>query len=211
MFDEPKDAPETIEQPTQPAEQEPVLNGKGLPAQPPLPDNIRALREKIERDAKELEQMRKERDEARRQIPSQAQDSQDDSRLRQLEAQVIETRLRSQYPDFDKVVNADNIAVLQAKHPELTAAITLTPGKDIYATAAAAYTLIRKLGIAPEDEFVEDKAIAQKNAAKPRPLSSMSPQSGDSPLAHANAFSASLTSERKAQVWKQMQEDMKQG
>lgn len=211
------DAPEEAKEVVQPQEEQPEpvnesdnesLKVAETRTSPTLSDNIRVLREKIEQDAKEMARIKAE-NERLRTSPQKA--STETDRMRNLETQLVETRLKTEFPDFKKVVNADNIAVLQAKHPELIPAITITADKDIYSTAAAAYTLIKKLGIAPDDVYVEDKAIAQKNVNKPKPLSSLTPQAGDSPLAHANAFSSSLTQERKTQIWRQMQEDMRNG
>ena len=55
-----------------------------------------------------------------------------------------------------------------------------------------------------------DKRKAQENSAKPRPMASVSPQQGESPLSHANAFANGLTPELQKQLWKEMQ-DAKKG
>jgi len=49
----------------------------------------------------------------------------------------------------------------------------------------------------------------QANTAKPRPLTSVSPQSGESPLSRANAFAEGLTPELKKNLFKEMQEAKK--
>ena len=54
-----------------------------------------------------------------------------------------------------------------------------------------------------------DKAKAVINAQKPRPLTSISPQQGDSPLSKANAFANGLTPELQAQLLKEMKQSMK--
>lgn len=113
-----------------------------------------------------------------------------------------ETRLKSQYPDFDKIVSTDNVEKLKLQYPEI--ASTLMSSQDPYAMAVSAYTMIKRLGISQTDEFIAEKAIAQKNAAKPRPLASVSPQQGDSPLSRANAFANGLTDELKEQLRKEM-------
>lgn len=113
-----------------------------------------------------------------------------------------EVRLKTQYPDFDRVVSQDNVDTLRALYPEI--AQTLNSGSDLYATGVSAYTMIKKLGIHAEDTYVQEKALAHKNAAKPKPLVSVSPQQGDSPLSKANAFAnGSLTDEFRAQMWKE--------
>lgn len=115
-----------------------------------------------------------------------------------------ETRLKMQFPDIDKVVSTDNVRQLNELYPEL--AYSLSTNKDPYTKAAAAYTMIKKLGIHVEDTFTQDKELAQRNAAKPKPLASVSPQQGDSPLSRANAFANGLTDELKEQLRKEMME-----
>ena len=117
---------------------------------------------------------------------------------------VIETKLKTQFPDFDKVVSKDNVELLRATYPEL--AQTLNTSTDLYNKAVSAYTMIKKLGIHKEDTFQSDKALAQKNAAKPKPLASIAPQQGDSPLSRANAFANGLTDDLKAQLRKEMED-----
>lgn len=122
-------------------------------------------------------------------------------------ASIAEAKLRTQYPDIDSVVTLDNIEALKDSYPELAATLNSSP--DLYTKAVSAYTLIKKLGINGQDAFQEEKALAQKNAAKPRPLTSVSPQQGDSPLSRANAFANGLTDDLKAQLRKEMVESMK--
>jgi phage shock protein A len=122
-------------------------------------------------------------------------------------ASMAETRLRTQYPDIDSVVTHENIEALKDSYPELAATLNSSP--DLYTKAVSAYTLIKKLGINGQDAFQEEKALAQKNAAKPRPLTSVSPQQGDSPLSRANAFANGLTEDLKVQLRKEMLEAMK--
>lgn len=133
-----------------------------------------------------------------------------ESQIKQYEQQVavstVETKLKHAYPDFDSVVSVENLSNLRAAYPELASAINSTT--DLYSKAVSAYTMIKKLGIAPqEDTFHQEKAIAQKNASKPKPLASISPQQGDSPLSRANAFAnGTLTDDLKKQLWKEMNE-----
>lgn len=121
---------------------------------------------------------------------------------RQSYALTAQAQLRSKYPDFDNVVNENNIEALKLSYPEL--ASTLNASTDLYSTAVSAYTMIKKLGILPEDNFTAEKALAQKNASKPKPLASVSPQQGDSPLSKANAFANGLTPELQKQLLKEM-------
>lgn len=118
---------------------------------------------------------------------------------------ATEIRLKSQYPDFDKVVSRDNLESLRLAYPEIAQSLNANP--DLYGKAVSAYTMIKKLGIGEEDPYVEEKAIIQRNALKPKPLASINPQQGDSPLSKANAFAnGKLTDELKAQMLKEMNE-----
>lgn len=132
-----------------------------------------------------------------------------ENQLRQYEQQtaatITETKLKSQFPDFDSVVSSENLANLRAAYPELVSSLNANP--DLYSKAVSAYTMIKQLGISQQpDNFQQEKAIAQKNAAKPKPLASISPQQGDSPLSRANAFANGLTPELQKQLWKEMNE-----
>lgn len=130
-----------------------------------------------------------------------------ESELKQYKQQssesVAETRLKAQYPDVEKVLSQENINSLRDKHPELANTIYNSAG-DTYSKLVSAYTMIKNLGIHHEDLYEADRAIAQKNAAKPRPLTSIAPQSGESPLARANAFANGLTPELQKQLFDEM-------
>lgn len=118
---------------------------------------------------------------------------------------ATESKLKSQYPDFDTVVCKENLESLRYAYPEI--ANTINSSTDLYSKAVSAYTMIKKLGITNEDIYAEDKALAQKNASKPKPLASVSPQQGDSPLSKANAFAnGKITDDLKKQLWREMNE-----
>lgn len=125
----------------------------------------------------------------------------------QSEQLSIESRIKSQYADFDKIVNDDTIKVLREQYPEMADTISSSP--NLYNKAVTAYTLIKKMNIVPDTAYDADRALAQKNSAKPRSLTSLSPQQGDSPLSKANAFANGLTDELKVQLRKEMAEARK--
>lgn len=143
---------------------------------------------KVEKKIKKLEQ--------------QVQEYQQNSTVMSAEA-----KLKAQYPDFDNVVSRDNLKMLQEAYPELYH--TLNSSTDLYSTAVSTYTIIKKMGIHKEDLYKSDKDLAHKNASKPKPLASVSPQQGDSPLSRANAFANGLTEELKTQLRKEMAEARK--
>jgi len=192
--------------------------------------NIRALRERaqradqLERERDELLRMVREQHRAVAPTPPQEEDLEfklDDNdlaegkhlskvqrKIQHLETQLIEARLKALYPDFDRVVSAENVRALSSSYPEIAA--TLNSSRDLYGKAVSAYTMIKKLGLTQqEDSYSRDREIAAQNAAKPRPLASVSPQQGDSPLSHANAFANGLTPELRKQLHREMVEAMK--
>jgi hypothetical protein len=116
----------------------------------------------------------------------------------------VEAQLKNKYSDFDKVVSKENIEALTKDYPEM--GNILRSSSDLYSQAVTAYTMIKKMGIYTEDKFADDRAKAEANAAKPRPLTSVSPQQGDSPLTRANAFANGLTPELKKQLIREMNE-----
>jgi outer membrane biosynthesis protein TonB len=220
--------PETVEVPTQdvaPEVKEVPQNEVEAEAAPkkvetPQQVNFRNLRQ-------QKEQAEKERDEALRALQSKSATptleenfnlASDDlvegkhlqaqqRRLQELEGQVMEAKLKAQYKDFDAVVSKENVDNLKSQYPEL--AQTIGQSGDLYGKAVSAYTMIKKLGIHVEDTHKEDRERAQANSAKPRPLASVSPQQGDSPLSHANAFANGLTPELQSQLRKEMAEARK--
>lgn len=200
-------------------------------------ENIRNLREKSDRIARERDDAIRELEAERRKSQPQQQIPEEDieirladddlaegkhlgrlqKQIRKLERKLeesdrksvtasAETRLKVEFPDIEKVFSADNIRSLSEQYPELADSVKNTP--DLYTRAKATYTLIKKLGIhdanTTTDLFEADRAAAQRNAAKPRPLASVSPQQGDSPMSHANAFANGLTDELKASLHKEM-------
>ena len=142
-----------------------------------------------------------------------------DKKIRNLETQLkqyqdqsvatsAELQLKTKYADFDAIVNKDNLEMLKLTYPELAQTIYNNP--DLYTKGASAYTIIKQMGIAPGVQNDQDRARAEKNLAKPRPLASVSAAQGnDSPLQRANAFANGLTDELKAQLYKETIESIK--
>lgn len=141
-----------------------------------------------------------------------------DKKIRKLEQAVaqyqkqayefsIEAQVKATYPDYDRVVNAETIERLKAEHPDI--AQTLASSTDLKSKALSTYKMIEKLGLAPNPAFDHEKQLVQRNAAKPRPVASVSPQQGDSPLSNANAFANGLTDELKNKLHKEMMAAMR--
>lgn len=115
-----------------------------------------------------------------------------------------ETKLNMQYNDFRSVVTEQNIARLRDEYPELAA--TISSNQDLYTKGAAAYTLIKRLGIAQEPQYVKSHTKVERNLQKPRAAESLGTQTGQSPLDQANMFSEGLTDELRKKLWKEMKD-----
>jgi len=164
---------------------------------------------------KQLEQAQRERDAALRQLQDKNESILGDDDLAEgkhlnrvqreikaLKEELVQTRIKAQYHDFDSVVTVDNLALLRDNYPELAA--TLQSAPDLYTQAASAYTLLKKLNIAPDQQEIANRSRVQQNVSKPRPASSVGPQQGESPLTRANAFAEGLTDDLKAQLNREM-------
>lgn len=121
---------------------------------------------------------------------------------------AIEAKLRAELPDIEQVISADNLRELAEKYPAIAKTLDAN-NADLYNKAVAAYTMIKNLGIGQPDPYADDKARAQRNAAKPKSAAILSPQQGDSPLSKANAFASGLTPELQKQLWAEMQQAIK--
>lgn len=132
-------------------------------------------------------------------------------KTRQLEAKIeettVESKLRNRFNDFDQIISKENIEALKQSEPELAESLHRNP--DLYSKAVATYKAIKRMNIQPDKSYDADKELAQKNAAKPKPLSSVSPQQGQTPLSRANAFANGLTPELKEQLLKEMSQSRK--
>lgn len=120
----------------------------------------------------------------------------------QSQESVTEAKIKAQYPDFDAVVNQQTVNQLNSEYPEIAA--TLRDTKDLYSKATAAYKIMKKFGIYRDTTYDKDKEVALKNTAKPRTVTSLNPQQGDSPLSKANAFANGMSKDLQAQLLKEM-------
>jgi len=133
---------------------------------------------------------------------------QSEQKLKQVEEQLIETKLRNAYPDFDSVVNQETLSMLRDADPELTESLAANP--NLYSKAVAAYKSIKRYGLSPKS-YDKEKEMVKNNSAKPRTVNSLSPQQGNSPLSKANEFAQRLTPERKKQIREEMREIIRNG
>lgn len=131
-----------------------------------------------------------------------------EQRLKKMEQDNIEARLNSELPDFKSVVNEDTLPMLRDADPDLAQSILSNPNP--YSQAKAAYKAIKMYGLAREDAYSKKRDKVHENSSKPRPVSSVSPQQGNSPLSRANAFAEGLTPELARQLWKEIQDARKE-
>jgi len=122
----------------------------------------------------------------------------------QLYEMTVEAKLKQLYPDFDAVVNSNNIELLKQKSSAIASAVDSAP--DLFTKASAAYDAIKSLGIAQETQQAAqhdlDKERVARNLAKPRPAAAISAK----PLDNAALFGAGpLTPERKKAIYAEVQ------
>ena len=120
----------------------------------------------------------------------------------QAKQQSVESRIKSQFPDFEKVVSEENIQMLNSQFPEIASSLRDT--SDLYSKAVSTYNIMKRFGIHRDDPHAQERIQALKNTQKPKPLASVSPQQGDSPLSKANAFANGLTEDLKSQLRREM-------
>ena len=128
---------------------------------------------------------------------------------RQLQEQTDELRLKLKYPDFEKVVNKETIDRLKEKDSDVYDAISATT--DRYKQVILAYNSIKSNGLYSQPgSYDEEKQLLQKNSTKPRPVASISPQQGDTPLSRVNGFAnAPFDEEAKARLRREMEDARK--
>lgn len=102
----------------------------------------------------------------------------------QILSSLAEQRIRSEIPDFDQVVSAENLKNLAAIKSESYQSMMSNP--DLYAKAKTAYDMIKGYGL-HEDYSDMNKKIAD-NKGKPRAAASVAPQQADTPLSRVGDY-----------------------
>jgi len=111
-------------------------------------------------------------------------------------------KLKSQFPDIEKVITPENIHKFQTAEPELYE--SLMSGKDTYKKGVSMYKTLKALGYAnPETDAVAER-IAH-NKSKPGTSNAIKSPSA---LSYAPEYMG-LTEERKKQLYKEMTESAK--
>ena len=102
----------------------------------------------------------------------------------QILSSLAEQRIRTELPDFDQVVSAENLKNLAAVKGESYQSMMSNP--DLYAKAKTAYDMIKGYGL-NEDYSDMNKKIAD-NKSKPRAAASVAPQQADTPLSRVGDY-----------------------
>lgn len=119
--------------------------------------------------------------------------------LEEYDNQKGEEKAKSEFTDYDAIVNQDNLERLQKDHPEVVEALKAAP--RLYDKAKSAYKFIKAFYGAKDKESMENRENLEKNMAKPRSVSSLG-QSGA--LSRAHAFEKGLTPELRKQLLQEM-------
>jgi hypothetical protein len=118
---------------------------------------------------------------------------------RRLEEQTMELQIRTEMPDFSKVVNDASVAELYKQRPKLAAALAKAPND--FDKMAAIYDAVSNL---KKDEFAAEKKAVQAAVARPRNSATLAPQTGNTPLDNATDYANGLSDEQKAKNWAEM-------
>lgn len=98
--------------------------------------------------------------------------------LEQVAHQAVDMRLRTKYPDFDKVVNEENLQKLNEKRAPQFRALAATPDRgDRLETA---YEMIKSWVV--ETDYSEQEARIAANKSKPRTSTASNSAESSSPL-----------------------------
>jgi vacuolar-type H+-ATPase subunit I/STV1 len=156
-------------------------------------------------EGKHLNKVAKQVRDLKKQLAKNKQD-QEEERQRSYMREA-EIKLMAKFPDAESILTKENMDRLAQMEPAIANSIKYNP--DFYERGVTAITMIKKLGIVQEEAYRADAELAKRNAYKPRASNSLSPQSGDSPIAQANAFANGLTPALKAQLLKEMDDAAK--
>jgi len=128
--------------------------------------------------------------------------------LRQKELANFETTLRTKYKDFDQVVTKENVEELIKGNTRLHNRLVKLHEEDPAEANELAYELIKKSAFYSERQkkTVQSKAtkqMAQKNSAKP--VAGHALGATPTPLQQANSFKQ-LSQEERYKLWQEMQQ-----
>lgn len=121
--------------------------------------------------------------------------------LKEREAATVEDRIKVKFPDYDDIVNSENIEILKQRKPEL--ARSLSRCDDPYDQAVAVYDALKMIGENVPKPVPVEKEKALKNSQKPLSVNAVSKTSA---IGNAHLFENGLTPELKSQLLREMNE-----
>lgn len=112
---------------------------------------------------------------------------------KQFDQATYHNRLKSQFSDFDEIVNQESLALLEEQEPEL--AVTIAESQDPYKILYQSYKFIKKLGINEQVPKARHSREVEKKIEK-NAKSVQSPQAHDKrPMAVAFQMTESMREE----------------
>lgn len=148
--------------------------------------------------------LKREMDELKSHIARQSKESEEARRKAAISQ--AEYQLSKDYPDIKTVVSDENVQRLQEEYPHLYKAAVAS--SDIYEVGSAAYEFIMAKGIykkpkTPLNQIVDS---ATRNQGKPRSVSTVSPQQGDTPIQKVASYMSNTISsdDEKKALWAEM-------
>jgi len=121
--------------------------------------------------------------------------------LAALKQENFRNRIYRDMPDFDKVVNQENLKKFEAAEPEIAGA--LNEVQDPYKAGVAAYKYLKQFLPQETPQQKQAKQRVADNAKRPGSLASVG---GGTPLAESARFEQGLTKELKDQLWREVVE-----
>jgi hypothetical protein len=122
-----------------------------------------------------------------------------------------ELKLKSQFSDFDEIVNKDNLERLASRKPALYRSIMANG--DIYDRGYTAYEMIRNSGVIEEKtstrESVKIDKRLEENKLKPRSAASTPAQTGDSALTRVEDYDRRILSKERIELLRKHVEEAK--
>jgi len=127
--------------------------------------------------------------------------------LRNVKEEAVTTMLRTQFKDFDSVVNEDNIAQWAKRDP--IGYRTMLSNPNLSDRGYVAYKAIINNGIIKKEDEV-DRKLAE-NQTKPKSSASVAARASDSPLVNAAEFGRRVLSEEQKEQIRQRVSQIKKG
>jgi len=140
--------------------------------------------------------------------PSKKKMEELENKLKMMEAQLEEQKLRAKYPDLENVLSKENVDLLKKEEPEIAEMLAkMSPGSK--EQIVSTYRWIKRIVPTPtQHEVPLEKKKAEINKKKPLSVQSLGNASA---IGNMQAFENGLTKELKAQLWKEMNECSKRG